>query len=93
MTNVFISWSGETSRKIAEELYRWIPSVLQFVQPYFTPNDVEKGAKWSSEIAQKLSDTHVGVICLTRENYEKPWILFEAGALSKDLGSGLIASR
>ncbi len=92
MTNVFISWSGETSRKIAEELYRWIPSVLQFAQPYFTPNDVEKGAKWSSEIAQKLSDTHVGVICLTRENYEKPWILFEAGALSKDLGKSKVCS-
>jgi hypothetical protein len=28
----------------------------------------------------------VGVICLTPENLERPWILFEAGALSKTLG-------
>jgi hypothetical protein len=25
----------------------------------------------------------VGIICLTPENWEKAWILFEAGALSK----------
>lgn len=85
MTNVFISWSGTQSKAIAEELRSWIPSVLQFAKPYFTPNDIEKGAKWGSEISQKLSESNVGVICLTKENYNKPWILFEAGALSKDL--------
>ncbi|SEK59931.1 TIR domain-containing protein [Pacificibacter marinus] len=85
MTTVFISWSGETSREIAEEIREWIPSVLQFAKPYFTPNDIEKGAKWATEISSKLSDANTGIICLTKDNYEKPWILFEAGALSKDL--------
>jgi hypothetical protein len=92
MTNIFISWSGELSKAIAEELRTWMPSVLQFAKPYFTPNDVEKGAKWSSEISKKLSDTHIGVLCLTRENIEKPWILFEAGALSKDLDNSKVCS-
>jgi hypothetical protein len=44
MINVFISWSGDQSKAIAEELRNWIPSVLQFARPYFTPNDIEKGA-------------------------------------------------
>lgn len=92
MTNVFISWSGELSKNIAEELRTWIPSVLQFAKPYFTPNDIEKGAKWSSEITTKLSETNVGIICLTRENFERPWILFEAGALSKDLDRSKVCS-
>lgn len=92
MTNVFISWSGELSKGLAEELHRWIPSVLQFAKPYFTPNDIEKGAKWGSEISKKLADTHIGIICLTRENYQKPWILFEAGALSKDLDNSRLCS-
>lgn len=92
MTNVFISWSGDLSKQLAEALRQWIPSVLQFAKPYFTPSDIEKGAKWGSEISQKLSDTHVGIICLTRENYQKPWILFEAGALSKDLEKSRICS-
>jgi hypothetical protein len=77
---------------LAEELRKWIPSALQFAKPYFTPSDIEKGAKWSTEISQQLSETHVGIICLTRENYQKPWILFEAGALSKDLDNSRICS-
>lgn len=92
MTSVFISWSGELSKNIAEELRKWIPAVLQFARPYFTPNDIEKGTKWSSEISKKLSESDVGIICLTRENFEKPWILFEAGALSKGLDSSKVCS-
>ncbi|WP_161594629.1 hypothetical protein [Marimonas lutisalis] len=45
MTNVFISWSGATSKRIAEELRGWIPATLQFAKPYFTPDDIEKGSK------------------------------------------------
>ncbi len=29
------------------------------------------------------SETDFGILCLTRENLEQPWILFEAGALAK----------
>lgn len=92
MTNVFLSWGGDLSKQIAEELRTWIPSVLQFAKPYFTPNDIEKGSKWSSEITQKLADTHVGIICLTRDNLQRPWILFESGALSKDLEKSKVCS-
>lgn len=83
--NIFISWSGETSMKIAEEIKNWIPKVLQSAKPYYTPSDIEKGAKWESEINEKLSECGVGIICLTNDNTEKPWILFEAGALSNKL--------
>lgn len=92
MTNVFISWSGEKSKAIAEELRSWIPSVLQFARPYFTPNDLEKGTKWNTEISERLAETHVGIVCLTPENFERPWILFEAGALSKDLDRSKVCS-
>jgi hypothetical protein len=92
LTTVFISWSGEISREIAEELRNWIPSVLQFAKPYFTPNDIEKGSKWGAEISKKLSEANVGIVCLTKENYQKPWILFEAGALSKDLEHSKVCS-
>ena len=84
-TQVFISWSGELSRKLAEVVREWLPATLQFVKPYFTPVDVEKGTRWASEISGELSKSHVGIICLTRDNLSSPWILFEAGALSKNL--------
>ena len=84
-TKVFISWSGPLSQKLGESLRNWLPAALQFVKPYFSPEDIEKGAKWSSEISKELETSNIGVICLTRDNTEKPWILFEAGALSKSL--------
>lgn len=87
---VFISWSGKDSRKFGEALRDWLPAVLQFVKPYFTPLDVEKGSRWSSEIAKELESSKMGIICVTRENLHSDWVLFEAGALSKSLESARV---
>lgn len=82
-TKVFISWSGPLTQKIAAELNGWIPKMLQHVQTYFTPDDIEKGAHWSNSIEKELSQSEIGILCLTQENQVSPWITFEAGALSK----------
>jgi hypothetical protein len=34
-------------------------------------------------VADRLEQCRVGIICMTPENLESRWILFEAGALSK----------
>jgi signal transduction histidine kinase len=52
--------------------------------------DVEKGARWSADLAYQLNETKVGVICLTPENLQAPWVLFEAGALSKKLDRSVV---
>jgi hypothetical protein len=46
-------------------------------------NDIEKGTRWRSGLANELEQASVSIICLTPENLEAPWIHFEAGALSK----------
>ncbi len=51
--NIFISWSGEESKQIANLLKNWIPTILQSAKPYFTPSDIEKEPKWESEIKKK----------------------------------------
>ncbi len=84
-TKVFISWSGDLSKQLAESLRQWLPGVLQFVKPYFTPEDIEKGTRWGSDIVKELETSEIGILCLTSTNTESPWILFEAGALSKSL--------
>lgn len=83
-SKVFISWSGDLSRKLAETLRVWLPGVLQFVKPYFTPDDIEKGTRWGNDISTELGSSNIGLICLTKDNTNNPWILFEAGALSKN---------
>jgi len=51
--------------------------------------DIEKGSLWFNDLNDQLKDTPVGIICLTRDNADARWILFEAGALAK----GLTTSR
>lgn len=82
---LFISWSGEKSKKLAEAIREWIPCVIQSVKPYFTPEDISKGQRWSSEISSKLESSKIGIIILTPTNLEAPWLMFEAGALSKSV--------
>jgi len=82
---VFISWSGDTSKNIAEIFRQWLPSVIQVVKPYYSPDDITKGTRWSSEIAKELDESKLGIICLTKDNLSSPWIMFEAGALSKNM--------
>ena len=83
-TKVFISWSGDLSNKLAEAVRQWLPGVLQFVKPYFTPSDIEKGTRWSEEILSELESSDVGIVCMTKDNLNKPWILFESGAIAKN---------
>ncbi|TAJ84676.1 toll/interleukin-1 receptor domain-containing protein [Reyranella sp.] len=82
---VFISWSGPRAQAIGEVLRDWIPSVLQAAKPYFSPEDISKGARWSSEISNELESSNVGLLILTPDNLNAPWLLFEAGALAKNL--------
>jgi len=83
--NVFISWSGGRSEKVALALRDWLPMVLQAVRPWMSKEDIETGSRGLEEIGKALDAMSIGIICLTPENAEKPWIHFEAGALSKTL--------
>jgi hypothetical protein len=89
---VFISWSGERSRYVAEALRDWLPVVLESVKPWLSAADVEKGSRWETEIMGKLEEADVGIICLTPGNLDSPWLLFEAGALSKKLGKARVCT-
>jgi len=87
---VFLSWSGERSKKIATELREWIPKVLHNVETWTSKDDIDPGDRWSEKLAEELNDTSFGIICLTPENCSAPWLIFEAGALSKSLESARV---
>ena len=87
-TKVFISWSGHISKQVALALRDWLQDVIQDLEPWMSDRDINSGDRWLSEIGKKLSDTHFGIVCLTAHNLEKPWVLFEAGALAKSLEKG-----
>ena len=88
---IFVSWSGELSRQIAEVLKKWIPCIIQSVEVFFSPEDIEKGDNWDKTISTELSECNYGIICLTTDNTTAPWINFEAGAIAKSLDSKVTA--
>ena len=45
--------------------------------------DIHAGVKWSLELNQELQTCNIGILCLTPENIDSRWMIFEAGALSK----------
>ena len=81
--DLFISWSGETSRQYAELLRGWLPTVLQAVKPFHSDEDIAKGAAWSEEISTRLQKARAALVLITPENLEAPWLHFEAGAVSR----------
>jgi lambda repressor-like predicted transcriptional regulator len=89
---VFLSWSGAKSKATAELLDSWIRCVLQAVDPWISTKHIDRGALWFTEVADQLQNTTVGIICLTKENLNKPWILFEAGSLARGLTSSRVCT-
>jgi len=83
--DVFISWSGERSRAAAEALRGWLPKIINAIKPWLSSADLDKGARWGTEVAARLEIAKAGILCLTPNNIHSDWILFEAGALSKTL--------
>jgi hypothetical protein len=83
--NVFISWSGERSRIVAIALRDWLPRVVQAAKPWMSDSDIEKGSRGLSELTKALFSARVGISCVTPENANAAWLLFEAGALSKQI--------
>lgn len=83
---VFLSWSGEKSRAVAEALRDWLPYVIQEVEPFMSSEDIVAGARWQDELATQLDESRFGILCVTQDNQSAPWLNFEAGAIAKQLG-------
>jgi hypothetical protein len=80
---VFLAWSGFRSKAVATALLDWLPVVLPAVEPWMSQTDVADGRSRSQDIATKLLQADLGIFCVTRDNLADPWMVFEAGALSK----------
>ena len=87
---IFISWHGDRSEALAAALKEWLPLVLHYADPWLSKSDIGAGDRWSDEIAKGLEACNFGISCVTRENMEAPWILFEAGAIAKSVKDGKV---
>lgn len=87
---IFISWSGRESEHVAKQLDHWLPKVIQGLEPWFSKKDILAGTRWRDDLAGRLEETKFGIICATAQSQKSPWVLFEAGALSKSVGDAYV---
>lgn len=88
---VFLSWSGKTSRQVAQAFHDWLPFVIQAVKPFISTGDIDKGKRWSDVLSSELTETAYGILVITPDNFDKPWIHFEAGAISKAVDKSYVS--
>jgi hypothetical protein len=74
--NVFISWSGPVSLQFAGVLRDWLPDVIQAIKPWVSADDIDEGTVWNAELNGQLADVRFGIICITPENANSPWLAF-----------------
>lgn len=85
-TPIFISWSGTLSKEVALALRELLGHCSDQFKPWMSDRDIDSGARGMDEIATQLAETQVGISVVTAHNETAPWLNFEAGALSKQVG-------
>lgn len=63
--NVFLSWSGERSGKVADALYDWIPCVIQAAIPWKSDFSIAKGTQGLLVLTDTLRTMRVAIAVLT----------------------------
>ena len=86
--NVFISWSGDESRKIAAVIADAVRDSMPTAKVFFSAEDLKTGDNWTEVIQSRLKEADVALLILTPKNLRSPWMLYEAGVLSARLPRG-----
>ena len=85
--SIFLCWSGDRSHGLARAVEALVKKVLKLKpSEVFVSDGIEKGVTWFPSIAAQLQRADAGIVCVTPENTESPWLHFEAGALAQRLG-------
>jgi|HubBroStandDraft_6_1064221.scaffolds.fasta_scaffold04404_6 hypothetical protein len=87
---VFISWSGDVSRALAVEMRDLLPMFAHHVDPWISARDIQPGERWAQLLGRELEECKFAIICLTRDNRQAPWLLFEAGAAARFLEARVV---
>lgn len=79
---IFISWSGEKSKSVAALYRKWLKDNFQ-ADSWLSCENIESGKIALISLFKALKDATFGLFFITKDNWNAPWINFEAGAISK----------
>ena len=78
---IFISWSKDKSRQLAEETKKFISNILGNPVEFFFSPEMYKGTRVDNQIHEELLKCDKCIVCITSENFKNPWLLYEAGII------------
>ena len=80
--NIFIGWSGDLSKEIADILKKNIPYIIQCTNVFYSLENINSGDIWFNELVSNMEKSELGIFCLTKSNINNKWMRFESGFLS-----------
>jgi len=80
---IIVSWSGKLSHEIAKNFAECLDLVIGRQIGVFISDDIDMGSRWREELDEKLEQCKFGILIITKDNMNSPWLNFEAGAISK----------
>ncbi|MCT1353846.1 MULTISPECIES: TIR domain-containing protein [unclassified Gordonia (in: high G+C Gram-positive bacteria)] len=80
---VFVSWSGELAKAVAQVIQEWLPTLVDDIEPWASSTSIQAGMGWLHEVNTKLTAAQFGIVVVTLENKDREWLNFEAGALGQ----------
>lgn len=87
---IFLSWSGQLSHRAATVLKDWLGTVLPTISVFLSSEGIRSGERWHDKLSRALQDCSFGILLVTRDNQSSPWLVYEAGALSKVIDTGRV---
>jgi hypothetical protein len=71
---------------MAAALKEALPCLIPTIEVFMSERDIAKGSDGNAVIHEKLVAASFGVVCVTPDNLERPWLNYETGALAARLG-------
>jgi hypothetical protein len=87
---IFTSWSGERSKAAALGLKSLLQDLFEEAVEVFVSDHISPGEAWAQRLGTELELSEFGILCLTQENFQAPWLLFEAGSIAKKFGASRV---
>jgi hypothetical protein len=87
---IFTSWSGDRSKAAALGLKSLLQDLFEETVQVFVSDHISPGEAWAQRLGTELEQSEFGILCLTHDNWQSPWLLFEAGAIAKKFASSRV---
>jgi len=82
---IFISWSKEESRLLAERIKDFIDDFFNNnIETWVSSKDIRLGASSYAEINKQIKTSDIGIFCFTKSNHNSTWMNYEAGGIANN---------